>query len=63
MSASLVGSEMCIRDRRWALDLDELGDRFVRIWLKGSENALGDGPSRNPADRDLVKNLPAPSGP
>ena len=39
---------------RWALDLDELGDRVTRVWLKGTENVLGDGPSRNPIDGDVI---------
>ncbi len=34
-----------------------------RVWLKGSENILGDAPSRNTADRDRVEDLPVLAGP
>ena len=45
------------------MDLEELGDRVQRIWIKGQDNILGDAPSRNPEDRDACRNLPVPSGP
>ena len=48
---------------RWALDIEELGDRVHRHWIAGKDNVLGDGPSRNPKDRDSVQKLPVPDGP
>ena len=48
---------------RWAIDVEEMGDRIQRIWIKGTENILGDAPSRNPPDRDVCRDLPVPSGP
>ena len=48
---------------RWAIDLEEFGDSISRIWLKGSENILGDAPSRNTFDRDTCQRLALPTGP
>lgn len=48
---------------RWTLDLEELGSRVVRVWLRGEDNILGDAPSRHPADRDVLKNMKVPGGP
>ena len=48
---------------RWSLDIDDIGDRILRIWAKGADNVLGDGPSRNPKDRIWMNKLPVPSGP
>ena len=48
---------------RWALDIEELGDRVHRHWIAGKDNVLGDGPSRNPHNRDQVQKLPVPNGP
>ena len=48
---------------RWAIDLEELGDSIQRVWIKGTDNVLGDPPSRNPADRDVCRRLKIPSGP
>ena len=48
---------------RWSLDLEELGSKISRIWLKGTDNVLGDAPSRNPPDRDRLHRLPVPAGP
>ena len=33
------------------------------MWIAGKDNILGDAPSRNPKDRDLVKYLPVLAGP
>ena len=48
---------------RWALDLEDLGSRVVRVWLRGEDNILGDAPSRNPEDRDVLHTLRVPGGP
>ena len=48
---------------RWTLEIEELGTLVQRVWLAGKDNVLGDAPSRNPADRDRVKDLPVPAGP
>jgi len=48
---------------RWALDIQELSARVTKVWIKGTENILGDAPSRNPKDRDFVKDLQIPAGP
>ena len=48
---------------RCALEIEELGTLVQRVWLAGHDNVLGDAPSRNPADRDLIKTLPIPAGP
>ena len=33
------------------------------MWIKGTDNVLGDAPSRNPADRDQCRTLRVPVGP
>ena len=33
---------------RWSLNVEEYGERIQRVWLKGTDNVLGDAPSRNP---------------
>ena len=33
------------------------------MWAKGTENVLGDAPSRNPMERVIVRDLPVPAGP
>ena len=48
---------------RWSLDLEELGSKISRIWQKGVDNVLGDAPSRNPHNRDMLYKLPVPAGP
>ena len=48
---------------RWSLELDELCKRVQRVWIAGKDNILGDAPSRNPKDRDIIKDLPVPGGP
>ena len=48
---------------RWSLDIDEFGSLVKRKWIKGTENVLGDGPSRNPFDRDSARELRIPTGP
>ena len=48
---------------RWTLEIEELGTLVQRVWLAGKDNILGDAPSRNPIDRDHVKDLPIPAGP
>ncbi len=48
---------------RWSLELEDLCTRVTRVWIKGTDNVLGDAPSRNPKDRDAVKDLPVPAGP
>ena len=48
---------------RWALDIEAYGTRVTRKWIKGTDNTLGDAPSRNAEDRDLVRNLSVPGGP
>ena len=48
---------------RWTLEIEELGTLVRRVWLAGKDNVLGDGPSRNPPDRDEIKDLPVPAGP
>ena len=48
---------------RWALEVEELSGRLVKVWIKGQDNILGDAPSRNVKDRDKVKYLPVPGGP
>ncbi len=35
-----------------ALEVEEYGHRYRRVWIKGKENILGDAPSRNPKDRE-----------
>ena len=47
---------------RWSLDLEELGSKISRIWLKGVDNVLGDAPARNPHNRDMLYKLPIPAG-
>ena len=41
--------------RRWALEIDEYGDRIKLHWVVGKENVLADSASRNPEDRDLAR--------
>ena len=48
---------------RWAIDLEELGDKVQRVWIRGVDNILGDPPSRNPSDRDVCRRLKVPAGP
>ncbi|MEO2123515.1 MAG: RNase H-like domain-containing protein, partial [bacterium] len=50
---------------RWSMECEEygVGSRIRREWVKGIDNVLGDGPSRNPPDRDAVRSLPVPCGP
>ena len=48
---------------RWSLDVEEYGERIQRVWLKGTDNILGDAPSRNTSDRNIARQLPVPSGP
>ena len=48
---------------RWTLEIEELSGRVQRVWTQGKDNVLGDAPSRNPKDRDFVKDLPVPAGP
>jgi len=48
---------------RWTLEIEELGTQVQRVWLAGKDNILGDAPSRNPKDRDRIKELPVPAGP
>ena len=48
---------------RYPLEVEELSKRVTRIWIKGTDNVLGDAPSRNPKDRDTVKHLAVPAGP
>ena len=31
-----------------------------RVWVAGSDNILGDAPSRSPADREVARNIPIP---
>ena len=40
-----------------------VGSRIHRQWIKGTDNILGDGPSRNTPDRDSQRSLPLPCGP
>lgn len=46
---------------RWACDLEEMGDRIRHVWIKRSDNVLGDAPSRYPRGRDFCKYLRIPS--
>ena len=48
---------------RWALDIEELGGRVIKVWLKGKDNILADSVSRNPVDRDVARRLVVPGGP
>lgn len=38
---------------RWAIELSE--HDITRVWITGRANILGDAPSRNPTDRDIVR--------
>ena len=40
-----------------------MSKHMKRVWIKGSDNIQGDAPSRNPKDRDYVRDLPVPAGP
>merc|ERR1712020_686171 len=40
---------------RWALDIEEYGDRIKLHWIAGKDNVLADSDSRNPEDRDQVR--------
>ena len=46
---------------RIAIELEPLG--IERLYIAGSQNILGDAPSRAPADRKGARNLPIPLGP
>ncbi|MCS5674156.1 MAG: Ty3/Gypsy family RNase HI domain-containing protein, partial [Acidimicrobiales bacterium] len=48
---------------RWTLEIEEMGLKITRVWIKGTDNILGDAPSRNPRDRDAVLDLRVPAGP
>jgi hypothetical protein len=38
---------------RWAVELSDFD--IIRVWVKGSDHILGDAPSRNPINRDQVR--------
>ena len=40
---------------RWALDIEEYGDRVRLHWIAGQDNVLADCASRNPEDRDAAR--------
>ena len=63
-SSLLANKRMQKKLLRWSLEVEEMSKNVQRIWIKGSENIIGDAPSRNPEDRDLVgacRFQPAPS--
>ena len=47
---------------RSALELDEYGTRLKRFWIRGVDNTLSDGLSRNPVDRDMARSNLVPLG-
>jgi len=47
----------------WSLDIGELDSLLIRVWLKGETTSSGDAPSRNPEDREAIKQLRVPGGP
>ena len=48
---------------RWSLDIEDFGDRIAIKWVRGVDNILGDGVSRNPPDRDAARSTSMPGGP
>ena len=63
-TASLMGCKRINKKLlKWSLDIEEFGDRIIRVWIKGTANILGDVPSRALIDREALAKLPMPMGP
>ena len=63
-TSALIGNKRVNKKLlRWSLDIQEHSSRITRCWIAGKDNVLGDGPSRNPPDRDQARSLAIPAGP